>query len=78
MSATNLNDYKNLRRSKMIVLELKAAIRILNLSLRGLKEFQHYTPIKELMLSIKDCLTILEIHKNHHQQLVTTEESNAK
>jgi hypothetical protein len=76
VSATNLDDYKTIRRSRVMVLELKAAIRILNLALRGLKEFNHYTPIKELIPSIKDCVAILEIHYNHHKQLLAKEEND--
>ena len=56
-------------------MELKAAVRILNLAIRGLKEFNHYTPIKELLPSIKDCATILEIHLAHHKRLVEDNEN---
>lgn len=59
-----------------MVMELKAAVRILNLALRGLKEFNHYTPIKELIPSIKDCETILSIHLNHHKQILAKEDED--
>lgn len=76
MSATNLEDYKAIRRSRVMVMELKAAVRILNLALRGLKEFNHYTPVKELIPSIKDCATILEIHLNRHKQILAKEDDD--
>lgn len=76
MSATNLEDYKNIRRSRVMVMELKAAVRILNLAMRGLKEFKHYTPIKDLLPAIKDCATILEIHLNHQKQILAKEDEN--
>jgi hypothetical protein len=76
VSATNLEAYKNIRRSRVMVMELKAAVRILNLAMRGLKEFNHYTPIKELLPSIKDCATILDIHLQHHKRILEKTDKN--
>lgn len=70
MSAINLAEYKNLKKSKLIVSELRMVLRILNLAVRGLKGFHYYSPVKDLLPHIKDCKTIIEVHYNHHLQLI--------
>jgi len=76
MSAINLEDYKNLKRSRTIVSELKAILRILTLTIRGLKGFSYYQPVKDVLSHLKDAKTILEIHLNHHSRLVEKGKSN--
>lgn len=73
MSAINLDEYKKTKRSKVIVAELKAVLRIVNLTIRGIKGFNYYTPVKDLVTHLRDSKTILEVHLNHHIKLLEKE-----
>lgn len=70
MSTINLEKYKNIQQSKDIIHDLSQIIQILTLANRGLRGFYYYGPVKDLLVNLKDCKTILEIHKNHHENLI--------
>lgn len=67
---TLLQDYKDLKKSKVIVVELEVILRILKLTIRGLRAFNYYEPVKQLLPHLRDCKTILEIHLNHQKNKV--------
>lgn len=70
MSIVNLDEYKSVQQSKVIVDDLRAIIAIINTANIALRLFHYYWPVRELMISLRDAKTILEIHKAHHEQLI--------
>lgn len=70
VKTTQLEDYKDLKKSKVIVVELEVILKVLRLTIRGLKSFNYYEPVKQLLPHLRDCKTILEIHLNHQKNKV--------
>lgn len=69
-STTKLSDYKEIKKSQVIVKELTVILKIVKLTIKGLKMFDYYSPVKDLLHNLKDTKTVLEIHLNHNQHIV--------
>ncbi len=67
---SNTYDFNKVKKAKRIVKELEMVVKILTLAKVGLKPFRDYTSLQETLLCISDSKTILEIHLNHHRQIL--------
>lgn len=65
-----IHDFHKLKKAKIIVEELEKVMKILNLSIVGLKPFRKYTSLSETLLCLEDSRTILEIHLEHHKKVL--------
>ena len=63
----NLEEYKDNLKSKVIVGELTAIIQIIDFTIAFLKIYDYYAPVKDLSMHLTDSRTILEIHRNNHE-----------
>lgn len=67
---TDLAEYKDQLKSKVIVGELTAIIQIIDFTIAFLKIYAYYAPVKDLSTHLTDSRTILEIHLNNHRNKV--------
>lgn len=68
--AINLSEYKKAKRSEVIVEELEAVLGMIRLTIKGLRLFRYYSPVKELLAQLHDTKTVLEIHLNSHKNVM--------
>jgi len=61
---TNLNDYKNLKKVKLVYQQLQEARDILTASIESLKKYQKYNMIGESLSVLHNSRTLIEIHIN--------------
>lgn len=61
---TNLNDYKNLKKVKLVYQQLQEARDILTTSIESLKKYQKYNMIGESLSVLHNSRTLIEIHIN--------------
>lgn len=64
------HDFGKYKKSKVVVKELTTLLKIIELSISGIAPFKKYTSISETLLCLQDNKTILEIHLQHHQQIL--------
>jgi len=65
-----INDFNKFKKAKIVVQELEQVLKIINLSLSGLKPFRKYTSLSETILCLEDSKSILEIHHEHHKKVI--------
>lgn len=59
---TSLNSYKNKKKNEKVISDIKAIIRIYNLSLSAFKFFSKYVIVMETMSVLQTNKTLLEVH----------------
>lgn len=65
-----ISDFNKYKKAKTVVEELDVVIKIINLTLKGLKPFREYTTLSETIECLKDSKTILGIHLDHQRQIL--------
>lgn len=73
-NTTKLEDYRKIRQSQTIVKELGIILKIIGLTIKGLKPFKYYSPIQDVLFQLEDSKVILEIHYNNHKNLLKIQE----
>lgn len=66
----NIHDLQKIKRAKIIVRELEQVLKIINLSIQGLKPYKKYTTLSETLLCLRDSKDILEIHLSHNKKIL--------
>lgn len=74
--AIDLSEYKKAKRSEVIVEELEEVLKMIRLTIKGLRLFRYYSPVKELLTQLHDTKTILEVHNNHHKNIIAQKGEN--
>lgn len=67
-----VNDLAKYKKAKIVVRDLEQILKILGLSLKGLKPYKKYTSLSETMMALEDSRTILEVHLEHHKRILET------
>lgn len=62
-------DLSKYRRSLKLVKDLDVMIPKIQVLIKELQAYKHYAPVKEILYSLKDNLTILEIHQNNERRV---------
>lgn len=65
-----VNDFNKYKKAKIIVEDLEKILKIIDLSMKGLKPFRKYTSLSETLLCLEDSKSILEIHLEHHRKIL--------
>lgn len=65
-------DLSKYRRSLKLVKDLDVMVPKIQVLIKELEDYKHYAPIREILLSLRDNLTILEIHQNKERRVKTT------
>ena len=63
----NLKDY---REAKIILPQLEAILRIVNLSIQGLSFYRAYMPVSVMLHTLKEQKIVLEIHRDRYKRIV--------
>ncbi len=71
---TNLNDYKNLKKIKLVYNDLIAAREQLTNSIESLKKFAKYNMIGESLSVLHTSRTLIEIHINKFKRTLEKSE----
>lgn len=75
MPTTKLSDYKDKKRSELIIEELEVVLAIMKLTIEGLRMFKYYAPVQDVLNQMGDSKTILEIHLNNQKQIVAKKDN---
>lgn len=70
MNFTNLSDFKNLKKLKLMASDLEKAHKLLTTSIESLKDYKKYVPVMESISILHNSRTIIEIHLNKYKRLV--------
>lgn len=66
----SLDNFKNRKKNQKVITDLKAIVRILNLSISGLKFFGHYGIVMECISFLQTQKILLEIHLKKYEKIV--------
>lgn len=66
----NLTDYKNLKKVKLIVKDLKEVEKRINSSIKTFEAYSKYIPVAEILAVLNNNKTIIDIHLNKYNKLV--------
>lgn len=72
----NLKDFKDVKKAKVYHTHLTAILRVVNLSIAGLKHFEIYTSVKEILKTLKQEKKMLESHLFKMEKLIKEKSSN--
>lgn len=72
---SNLHDFNKLKKAKVIVRELTILLKIVELSINGMTPFRKYSSIQETLACLQDNKIILQIHLDHHKQILANKGS---
>lgn len=65
-----VSDFNKYKKAKTVVEELDMVLKIINLTIKGLKPFREYNSLSETLEALKDSKTILGIHFEHNKQVL--------
>ena len=69
-----LTEYKNLKKLKIIVKDLREIQKQLILSIENLKTYKKYIPVAESVSALHTSKTMIEIHLNKYDKLLKEQE----
>lgn len=75
MTVTELKEFKRLKKAKKIEDDLLTILRIVELSLVGLSNYEHYVTVPNAMRALNDTRTYLNIHLQRTRRII---ENNGK
>lgn len=70
----SLDEFKDSKKLKVYVVHLKAILRVVDLSIRGLVSFEVYKPVHEILRTLREQKMILESHLNKYEKILKERE----
>jgi hypothetical protein len=72
----NIKDFKDVKKAKVYRTHLTAILKVVNLSIEGLKHFEIYTSVREIQKTLRFEKKILESHLFKVEKLIKEKSSN--
>jgi hypothetical protein len=66
----SIKNFKDIKKIKLYVTHLKAILKVVDLSIRGLITFEVYTPVHAILVTMREQKRILESHLNQYTKIL--------
>lgn len=70
MKPTNIQEHKKVSQSKVIIKDIENILQVVDKALKGFYLYKNYTPVAEILATIENNKTMLEIHLKKHKRMI--------